>query len=208
MTSTGMRAGIGVSRKRQKIFGKVVQHKGQLYRLHGTGDELAVLLLNYDEAEARATAERIRLAIERQSPGRDIQVTASIGGVVATSKIGSQEALRLADNAMYVAKRVKNRVHFDTDEAPPPPKSQRIDEILAMRDRDLDNDNGQVPSPKEIAKQVRNAPLYQQNDIARRFVGTKVRWRLRLREVFDGKILKAKSACNSALGAILVLLYT
>jgi len=86
-----------------EIFGKVIQHKGRLYRLHATGDEFVILLPNFDQSEARATAERIRMAIEQQNPGKDIPVTTSIGGIVATSEVNGQQALKLADDAMYVA---------------------------------------------------------------------------------------------------------
>lgn len=55
--------------------------KGRVYRLHGTGDEFAVILPNYDQSEARATAERIRSAAEQQKPGgtfRSRQVSADL----------------------------------------------------------------------------------------------------------------------------------
>jgi diguanylate cyclase (GGDEF)-like protein len=96
-----------------RVFGVVVQSKGRLYRVHATGDEFAVLLPNFNEDEARVTAERIRSEIENHSPGGDIKVTTSIGGVIATPKLTAKEALRLADKAlMDVAKKAKNTVHF------------------------------------------------------------------------------------------------
>jgi diguanylate cyclase (GGDEF)-like protein len=95
------------------VISSVVQHKGCVYRLHGTGDEFAVVLPNHDESEARATAERIRSTVEQQRPGGDITVTTSIGGFVATGDIGAEEMLKKADQAMFVAKRTKNAVHFN-----------------------------------------------------------------------------------------------
>ena len=86
--------------------------KGRVYRLHRTGDEFAVILPNYDQSEARATAERIRSAAEQQKPGGDISVTTSICGFVATGDITAEEALQKADQAMLVAKKTKNTVHF------------------------------------------------------------------------------------------------
>ena len=96
-----------------KIIGSVVQHKGRLYRLYSTGDEFVVILPNCDRTEAMATAERIRSGIEDHNPGGEIQVTASIGGVVVTNEATTDEALRRADEAMFVAKQSKNKVHFD-----------------------------------------------------------------------------------------------
>jgi len=94
------------------IIGSVVQHKGRVYRLHGTGDEFAVILPNYDESEAKVTAERIREAVEEQKPGGDISVTTSIGGFIATGGTTAEHALNQADQAMYEAKQTKNTIHF------------------------------------------------------------------------------------------------
>ena len=94
------------------IIGSVVQHKGRVYRLHGTGDEFAVILPNYDESEARVTAERIRMSVEEQKPGGDVSVTTSIGVFIATGEIAAEDALAQADKAMYVAKKTKNTVYF------------------------------------------------------------------------------------------------
>jgi diguanylate cyclase (GGDEF)-like protein len=176
--------------KAAEMFGRVIQHRGRLYRLHATGDEFVILLPNFNQDEARATAERIRIAIEQQSPGGDIPVTASIGGVVATSGMNGQEALRLADEAMYAAKQIRNRVHFNTDEVPPPKKSSPdFKEISAMRDRDPDNENGQTPSPKQIAQMARKGSLYERDNAGKQFLGTRVCWKLRLREIWDRKNL-------------------
>ena len=75
-------------------------------------DEFAVVLPNFSSSEAAATAERIRAALERESPGGTIKVTASIG--VATSKsnkVSDAATLeKLADATMYIAKKTKNAV--------------------------------------------------------------------------------------------------
>jgi diguanylate cyclase (GGDEF)-like protein len=175
-----------------EMFGKAVQHKGRLYRLHGTGDEFAILLPNFDQNEARATAERIRVALEQQSPGGDIPVTASIGGVLATSEMSSQEVLKLADAAMYAAKEVKNTVHFNTDKTPAPKKSRNFEDISALRDRDIDNENNQTPTPKQIANKARKRSLYERDEAGKEFLGIKVCWKLRLREIWDRKNLKGE----------------
>jgi diguanylate cyclase (GGDEF)-like protein len=84
--------------------------KGNLYRYGG--DEFAVILPNFDLEEAATTAERIRKAIDRDSPGRELKVTVSIG--VANSRTEkTTEAdilIHAADSAMYDAKRKKNSV--------------------------------------------------------------------------------------------------
>jgi diguanylate cyclase (GGDEF)-like protein len=94
-----------------EVIGGIVASKGKLYRWGG--DEFAVCLQNFITAEAHATAERIRLAIESAKPGRTISVTASIG-ICARDHAGQPSAegfLDCADKAMYESKRGgKNRV--------------------------------------------------------------------------------------------------
>lgn len=96
-----------------QIVGSAVLYKGRMYR-YASGDEFIVLLPNFDEAEATATAERIRTAIEDQNPGGPVKVTASIGGVISTGEKynSAEEALEAADHAMYKAKVKKNAVHL------------------------------------------------------------------------------------------------
>ena len=93
------------------ILGRVVERKGTLYRWGG--DEFAVVLPNFDIAEAEATAERIRRSVLQERPGGDVQVSASVG-VTATdqaSHCSAEELLRRADEAMYAAKKSgKDRV--------------------------------------------------------------------------------------------------
>lgn len=50
-----------------EIIGAIALHRGRLYRYGG--DEFAVVLPNTDDAEARATAERIRRTIDAENPG-------------------------------------------------------------------------------------------------------------------------------------------
>ena len=94
-----------------QVIGSVVLHKGRLYR-YASGDEFMVILPNVDESEARATAERIRKAIELQNVGGSVRVTASIGVIVAAEKVyaSAEEILKAADDAMYKSKLKKNAV--------------------------------------------------------------------------------------------------
>jgi diguanylate cyclase (GGDEF)-like protein len=78
-----------------------IHQKGELFRYGG--DEFAVVLPNFDEAEANSTAARILSAV--RSAGQSVGVTASIG--VATSEAGMESDVLIAraDKAMYVSKR-------------------------------------------------------------------------------------------------------
>ena len=93
------------------IIGSAIAHKGRPYR-YAEGDEFMAVLPNFDEAEAVATAERIRKTIDADNPGGSVKVTASIGVVVAAQETHktAEEALKAADEAMYNAKRTKNSV--------------------------------------------------------------------------------------------------
>jgi diguanylate cyclase (GGDEF)-like protein len=94
-----------------EVLGNVIAQKGMLYRWGG--DEFAVVLPNFDRAEAEATAERIRSSVVRGQPGGDIHVTTSIG-VAATEEAmetSAEDLLRTADEAMYASKKGgRNRV--------------------------------------------------------------------------------------------------
>lgn len=72
-----------------------------------------MVLDNFDITEAKATAERIRLSVERGAVGGDVKVTTSIG-VAATDKTrpsSAKDLLHEADKAMYASKKNgKNRV--------------------------------------------------------------------------------------------------
>jgi predicted signal transduction protein with EAL and GGDEF domain len=90
----------------------IAGRKGRIYRW-GSGDEFAILLPDFSTDEAKATAERIRSAVEASKPGGDIAVTTKIG-VCGTDRAGSnsaKEILDLVDKAMYESKHSgKNRV--------------------------------------------------------------------------------------------------
>ena len=94
-----------------KTLGAVIGRKGKIYRWGG--DEFAVCLPDFSTAEARATSERIRCAVEHAKPGGDITVTTSIGicGTDSTDSKSAEEILHFADKAMYESKGSgKNRV--------------------------------------------------------------------------------------------------
>ena len=94
-----------------QIISAAVLHKGRPYR-YASGDEFMVVLPNVEEAEAVATAERIRRSLDEENPGGAVKVTASIGVLVDVEKVyeSAEEALRAADKAMYEAKLKKNSV--------------------------------------------------------------------------------------------------
>ena len=72
------------------------------------GEEFALLLQGASEAEAAIVCDRLRRAIaETQIPaagGKLIAVTASIGLAEVTSSVQSEDALAMADAALYLAK--------------------------------------------------------------------------------------------------------
>ena len=77
------------------------------------GEEFAVILPETDRLGAVAAAEKIRAAIaEIAIPGVDVQITVSLGvAVYPDHGIGAEQLERLADSALYVAKRTgRNRV--------------------------------------------------------------------------------------------------
>jgi diguanylate cyclase (GGDEF)-like protein len=93
------------------IIAAIVSRKGHLYRWGG--DEFAIVLLNFDITEARATAERIRISVETSGAGGDIKVTTSIGAAATDSAriFSAEQLLGTADKAMYASKKGgKNRV--------------------------------------------------------------------------------------------------
>lgn len=100
-----------------------VASRGKAYRCGG--EELILLLPNSSDAEAAATAERVRMAAKGHViPEIKRAVTVSIGVATATSPATSAEELRRrADTAMYAAKKTRDAVvswHEDL-----PPKSTR-----------------------------------------------------------------------------------
>ncbi len=94
-----------------KTIGGVLGRKGILYRWGG--DEFTVSLPDFSTEEAHATAERIRIAVERAKPGADLTVTTSIGvsGSEQMANGSAEDLLAAADKAMYTSKHQgKNRV--------------------------------------------------------------------------------------------------
>ncbi|MEP7179141.1 MAG: GGDEF domain-containing protein [Pseudonocardiales bacterium] len=94
---------------------------------HG-GEEFVVMLPDTDVEGAVLTAERIRAAIADISlPGVDLAMTASVGIAVYPDHAGTTERLeRLADSALYVAKRAgRNRIEIATLLADPSPNEPR-----------------------------------------------------------------------------------
>lgn len=78
------------------------------------GEEFAVLMPETAQKGARIAAERIRQAVEQAKLERGLSVTVSIGAVVGTDTV--DEALKLADKALYRAKREgRNRVAMTED---------------------------------------------------------------------------------------------
>ena len=101
------------------------------------GEEFTVILPGTDVSGAVVSAERIRSAIaEIVIPGVDVRVTASVGiAVYPTHGIGTERLERLADSALYVAKRTgRNRVEVatPTTDMPPPEEDPRSDRASAL----------------------------------------------------------------------------
>ena len=93
--------------------------KGAVYRYGG--EEVVILLKNYDLNETLALAERCRVALECE-PSAGLSITASFGVSEYPSIASSPEQLiENADKAMYDAKnRGRNLVRFHGEPAPQP----------------------------------------------------------------------------------------
>ena len=91
--------------------------KGAVYRYGG--EEVVILLLNYDLNETLALAERCRVALESE-PSAGLSITASFGVSVYPNISSSPEQLvENADKAMYDAKnRGRNLVRYFGEPAP------------------------------------------------------------------------------------------
>lgn len=116
--SLGHPEGDSCLQKVNSLIGASALLKGRTYRIGG--DEFALVLPNFDEAEARATAERIRESIDRANPCASVKVTSSIGIAIANrARFDSPDAaFKAADDAMYYAKRrTKNAVHVHESDA-------------------------------------------------------------------------------------------
>ena len=82
----------------------VVSGKGRAYRYGG--EEMAVLAVNLDAAEAGALGERIRSEIEREKrTSKSLAITVSVGVAVYPIHAGDAKTLvARADSALYRAK--------------------------------------------------------------------------------------------------------
>jgi diguanylate cyclase (GGDEF)-like protein len=85
------------------------------------GEEFLVVLSNCTADQLLEIAERARTAFARKpisTDAEDVQVTVSIGGVVASGDNGNIELLSVADSALYEAKRTgRNRVVIGSSSA-------------------------------------------------------------------------------------------
>jgi diguanylate cyclase (GGDEF)-like protein len=107
------------------------------------GEEFAVIIPDTDIAGAIVAAEKLRLAIsEITVPGLDLDLTTSVGVAVYPDHALSPERLeRLADAALYVAKRSgRNRVEVAAD-TPDSPKEQSTS---APQDRSGDSNGSAI----------------------------------------------------------------
>ena len=96
-----------------------VASRGKAYRYGG--EELILLLPNSHEAEAVATAERVRMAASAHViPEIKRPVTLSIGVAIATSpQMPPEELCKRADTAMYEAKKTRDAVASWREDLPP-----------------------------------------------------------------------------------------
>jgi diguanylate cyclase (GGDEF)-like protein len=93
------------------ILSLVCQGKGKAYRVGG--EEFAILLPNCSESEAFMTAERLRVAIARQTIPALGQAVSISAGVKATHDVGAKakDLYKEVDRALYRAKEAgRNRV--------------------------------------------------------------------------------------------------
>jgi diguanylate cyclase (GGDEF)-like protein len=99
------------------------------------GDEFAVLLPGATSTAARATAERLRLAVKLSAKQARVGVTLSIGIAVAPPAAHTLDELwQAADRAMYQAKRAGgDRVGVDSDGGGEGPAAQRSGTVLVER---------------------------------------------------------------------------
>ena len=99
----GHEAGNDVLRELFTKIQKRTRGKGVAYRVGG--DEIVVLLPNYELDEALAIAELIRTDYERSDSGQKYGVTASIGVAIFPNHASNEkDLLECADAAMYLAK--------------------------------------------------------------------------------------------------------
>jgi diguanylate cyclase (GGDEF)-like protein len=91
-----------------EVMSGIVVGRGSMFRYGG--DEFIVVLPNFDGAEAAATAERLRRAVEGAAIG-DPQMTASVGVASSADERVALSLINKADEAAYASKfSGKNRV--------------------------------------------------------------------------------------------------
>jgi EAL domain-containing protein (putative c-di-GMP-specific phosphodiesterase class I) len=77
------------------------------------GDEIVAVLSDTDESGGRIVAERIRRSVRRLSDARGVRFDISIGiAVYPTHGEAVDQLLRLADRALYIAKKSGDRLHI------------------------------------------------------------------------------------------------
>lgn len=90
----------------------VVGERGHIFRFGG--EEITVVLPNYEQSEAGAIAERMRSSIQQLRVGADrLQVTISIGATATASALPAADLIHQADMALLRAKQLgRNRVEL------------------------------------------------------------------------------------------------
>lgn len=79
------------------------------------GEEFAAVLFNSQPTELEAVCERLRRSISDTPFAQGIQLTASVGAASRTGVTEPTTLIRLADNALYMAKNAgRNRVSWDS----------------------------------------------------------------------------------------------
>lgn len=108
----GHRVGDEVLKKVSEIINENIRAADIVCRWGG--DEIVVALLGANEEEAAIIAEKIRLAVEKES--KDTGVTMSIGAVFYEEGLDMKSLAERADKAMYLAKENgKNNVKTYSD---------------------------------------------------------------------------------------------
>jgi diguanylate cyclase (GGDEF)-like protein len=122
----GHPAGDEVLRTVGELVTSVTGVKGKCYRYGG--EELVILLPNYDSNEAAALAERIRKLIESTSIGeKNLSVTASFGVAHIPDHAATAESLlSAADSALYRAKESGRNVVLVSGESTESPSTPRL----------------------------------------------------------------------------------
>jgi diguanylate cyclase (GGDEF)-like protein len=139
----GHEPGNQVLRSIAAVVSSCVRGKGKAYRWGG--DELAALLPNSDRSEAAATADRIRVGVEKLNFGRaNLRATVTIGVAVGTEPSAKQfrGVFDAADAAVREAKRNrrKNSVVLEPGAAVPsdPAPDRRVEPSVASESNDLE----------------------------------------------------------------------